>query len=315
MNSILVFLPHESLAANLSRIAGELVEHALALITHPIGEPEENTREIRTTIKRVRALLLLIRPALTDRSYQRETRRLRNAARGVAWSRDLAVARKTVIALAERAAGKRDRAAFAEVLKGFPKRIERLTLIEHRKSVRQMAAALRKSRKSMARLCGEVHEPDVIGQGLKKVYSAGRKRMKQAIARDDSASFHRWRTRVKNLYHLLQMLLPVWPRRLRKTVASLKSLHRKLGDDHDLAVVLSVLREAPERFGGARAIERVIRCLKDRSRQLRKGGRKLGKEIFRQPPRRFIAEFENRWRQWHRPKRARFSRPELLAAR
>src|SRR5687767_3360844 len=134
-----VFLPHEALAASLSRIAGKLIEHALALIAHPLGEPEENTREIRTTIKRVRALLLLMRPALTERSYRRETGRLRNAARRVALSRDLAIARKTVIALAKRVEGKRDRAAFAQVLKGFPKRVERLNRTEHRKAVRQMA--------------------------------------------------------------------------------------------------------------------------------------------------------------------------------
>ena len=307
MVTIPVFLPHEPLAANLSRIAGELIEQALALIAHPIGEPEENTREIRTTIKRLRALLLLIRPALTDRCYGRESGRLRNAARRVALSRDLAIARKTIIVLAKRATGKRDRAAFAQVLKGFPKRVDRLTRTNHRKAVRRIAAALRNSRKSITRLCRDVHERDVIGQGLKEVYRAGRKRMKQAFAREDTASLHRWRTRVKNLYHLLQMLLPVWPGRLRKTVACLKRLHRKLGDDHDLAVVISVLRDAPERFGGARSIERVIRCLNDRSRQLRKASRKLGKEIFRQPPRRFIAEFENRWRQWRRPKRSRIS--------
>jgi CHAD domain-containing protein len=292
------FHPHEPFAAAFPRIVNELVEHALTLTTHPTGEPEEDTREIRTSIKRLRALLLLIRPVVSDRSYARETGRLQDAARRLAASRDIAVARKTVLALAKNAAGKCDRGAFADVLKGFHRAIEPQTKTDQREALRKVAGALRQSGKSIPRLRRHAEEWEVIGPGLEEVYRVGRKRMKRAFARDDDASFHRWRIRVKNLYHLLQMLAPVWPSRLCKALVCLRKLHGKLGDDHDLTVVESILQDAPDAFGGACAIQRVIICLGKRSRQLRKESRKLGRAVFRQRPGRFIGQFEKRWRKW-----------------
>lgn len=298
------FHPHEPLAAGLSRIVSELVDTALAPIARPTGVPDDDLQEIRTSIKRLRALLLLIRPAVSDHSYVREDARLRDAARRLASSRDIAVAQNTLRALAKNAAGRRDRGAFAQVLKAFHRAVEPPNQTDHSKVLRGVAAALRQSGKSISRLRRHAQEWKAIGPGLEEVYRAGRKRMKRAFAKDNDASFHRWRTRVKNLYHLLQMLAPVWPARLCKALACLKKLHGKLGDDHDLEVVKSVLQAAPDAFGGACAIQRVVICLGKRSRKLRKGSRKLGRAIFDQKPRRFIDQFEKHWRKWRKPERS-----------
>lgn len=284
----------------LSRIVHELVEHALTLIAHPTGKREEDTREIRTSIKRLRALLLLIRPAVSERSYARENSRLRNTARLLASSRDTAVAREALLAEAKGATGSRERRAFAQVLKGFQKSIEPRNETDQRSALRQVASALRQSGKSIPRLRLPAHEWEAIGPGLEEVYRAGRKRMERAFARDDDASFHRWRIRVKNLYHLLQMLAAVWPARICKALASLKKLHGKLGDDHDLTIVESILQDAPDAFGGACAIQCVIISLRKRSGKLRKESRKLGRAVFRQRPGRFIGQFEKRWRKWRK---------------
>src|SRR5262249_44968305 len=103
------FRPHEPIETGIARIIGELVDNALAHATHPTGDPDENIHAIRTSIKQLRACLLLLRPTVAERSYQRENARLRKAAQRLAPSRDLTVARKTLLALAKKAGGKRDR--------------------------------------------------------------------------------------------------------------------------------------------------------------------------------------------------------------
>ncbi|MEA3213484.1 MAG: hypothetical protein QOE70_6541 [Chthoniobacter sp.] len=308
------FHPHEPISAGLKRIVGDLVDGALAPIARPSGAPDEDIHEIRTSLKRLRTLLLLIRPTVAQSSYERENARLRKAARRLGVSRDLAVARKTLLAFAKTAAGEREREAFAQVLKGFHRSATPTGQTDHRKAFRDVAAALRQCGKAIPRLRRHGREWEAIGPGLEEVYRAGRERMKRAFAREDDAGFHRWRIRVKNLCYQLEMLAPVWPARLCKVLTCLGKLQTRLGDDHDLAVVKSALENAPDAFGGACAIQRVIDCLDRRSRKLRKASRKLGEAIFDQKPRRFIDEFEQHWRAWREAEDS-IARPEPRAGR
>jgi CHAD domain-containing protein len=296
------FHPHEPIAAGLPRINGELVEVALAPIARPSGEPDEDIHAIRTSIKRLRALLLLVRPVVAKKTYERENARLRDAARRLAFSRDSAVARKTLLALAKTVTGKRDRDALAQMLKGFHKTVEPPDHTDHTKALRDVAAALREVRKGIPWLRLHAQEWEAIRPGLEVVYRTGRQRMKRAFAKNDDESFHRWRIRVKNLLYQLQMLAPVWPARLCKILACLEKLQRKLGDDHDLVVVKSVLESSPGAFGGPCAIQRVVTCLDRRSQKLRKVSRKLGKAIFDEKPRRFVHDLEKQWRKWRETK-------------
>src|SRR5687767_170648 len=175
------FHPHEPIAGGLARIVRELVADALAPIARPTGEPNEDIHEIRTGIKRLRAVLLLIRPVIAKKSYDRENARLRNAARRLGVSRDLAVARKTLLKLAKTAGGRRDRSAFARVLKGFHQTVEPPDRTDRRQAFRAVAAALRKSAKRIPRLRFRAQEWEAIRPGVETVYRTGRRRMKRAF--------------------------------------------------------------------------------------------------------------------------------------
>ena len=58
---------------------------------------------------------------------------------------------------------------------------------------------------------------------------------------------------MKYFYYQLQMLQPIWPKRLGAMVKQLKKLEDKLGKDHDLAVLGNILAEQPEQFVQAMA--------------------------------------------------------------
>ena len=297
------FHPHEQITAGVRRIARQLVDGALDPIARPTQDPDEDIHRIRTSIKRLRAFLLLIRPSIAEETYERENARLQRAARRLAFSRDIAVVRKTLLALAHSATGRRNRKAFAQVLKGLHRAVAVAVAkpADRRNALREVAAALRQSATAIPRLRLRAREWDAVGPGLEAVSRAGRQQMKRAFIKDDDAGFHRWRIRVKSLFYQLEMLAPAWPARLCETLARLNDLQDCVGADHDLAVVKSILDNAPDAFGGACAIRRVIACIERRQRRLRKAGRKLGQAIYDQKPGRFIGEVKKHWYKWREP--------------
>jgi CHAD domain-containing protein len=293
--------PHEPTAAGLARMAAELVDAAVNRIDHPTSDRAEDIHQIRVSIKRLRALLLLLRPVISEVAYERENGRLRDAAQQLAGSRDAAVARKTLLALADSASGRNERKAFAKVLNAFRATVEPPAASARRAAMCKVAAALRESGERIPRLRLSSKGWKMIGSGLEAVYRAGRRRMRRAYASGDDLAFHRWRIRGKNLFYQLEMLAPIWPARICESVGRLKKLQHRIGDDHDLAVVKAVLEDAPDTFGGACATRRVLDCAKRRSRKLRKASRKLGKKIYDERPARFAGKLEKHWSQWRQP--------------
>ena len=92
----LVFCRNESVSAGLRRIVDELIKSAIACIKEPSTEREEDLHQVRLAIKRLRAILQLLRPLVSKTFFRRENARLRSAARRLARLRDLAVARRTL---------------------------------------------------------------------------------------------------------------------------------------------------------------------------------------------------------------------------
>ena len=92
----LVLCRNESVSAGLRRIVDELIKSAIACIKEPSREREEDLHQVRLAIKRLRAILRLLRPLVSKTFFKRENARLRSAARRLARLRDLAVARRTL---------------------------------------------------------------------------------------------------------------------------------------------------------------------------------------------------------------------------
>ena len=92
----LVLCRNESVSAGLRRIVDELITSAIECIRQPSTDREEDLHQVRLAIKRLRAILRLLRPLVSKTFFKRENARLRSAARRLARLRDLAVARRTL---------------------------------------------------------------------------------------------------------------------------------------------------------------------------------------------------------------------------
>jgi CHAD domain-containing protein len=263
---------------------------------NPTTDGAEDLHFVRVTIKRLRAILRLIRPVIKKRAFDRENVRLRTAARRLSIARDADVARKTLATLAFAKQSEKDAGAVA--LAGFRKNGPPEADIS--KTMKVTALNLEKTRRNLHRLQISRDEWKAIEPGVREVYRQCRKRMKRAVGHDDDDAYHKWRIRIKSLYYELQMLQSVWPARLTEMVPGLNKLQDQIGADHDLVVLKGSLDRNPGRFGGSESVERVLRSVNDKRRKLRRMADPLGKAIFGQTSRSFVRELGQHWNDWRK---------------
>ena len=265
-------LPGEQLPAGVQRMALGQVDLAIALLEgEDDGPPDERAvHETRKALKRLRALVRLLRPELGEARYERENAAIRGVAAHLAGARDAAVMLATLDSLIERNARKlrRSRAVgkLRKALAAEHAHRERLTF-EQAGARAEVLGELRALRMRIAAW----QLPDSAGcsliePGLRRVYRQGRRRYRRAAAGkgDVTRTLHEWRKRVKDLRYAAEMLERRPPakgdlagagkgqRRRRKAAAReaarMKRLARRaddlgelLGEEHDLALLGELL--------------------------------------------------------------------------
>jgi CHAD domain-containing protein len=126
--------------AGLLRIVDVLTDSVTERSAQPSLNGDQGVHLVRTTIKRLRALLRLIRPAVNPAFFNNENARLRSAAGLLSFARDAEVARGTLKKLP--VSKQSDEDAVRSVLSGFEKQVELpndldLTMAEVRRRLEQ----------------------------------------------------------------------------------------------------------------------------------------------------------------------------------
>src|SRR3981081_363807 len=296
----LVLCRNESVSAGLRRTVDELIKSALACIKEPSTDREEDLHQVRLAIKRLRAILRLLRPLVSKTYFKRENARLRTAARRLARFRDLAVARRTLEQVTDKLASHSQDAAVREVFESF---LAQTPASSHYDEDRE--TALRLAARALVRTRHAFHAlslPDrgwkTIEPGLKKLYRRNRMWMKRALSSDKDEDFHEWRKWAKYYFYLLKMLTPMWPSRLGKTEKHENCLQDKLGKDHDLAVLKSFLVKHLSIPENRTSVGQVLQYLEKRSAKLRKQSMALGKILFDDKPGHWMKALRKRWEDW-----------------
>jgi CHAD domain-containing protein len=91
----------EPLRAGSLRIVDTLVQYAVGRIERPTDSRAEDVHLVRTSIKQLRAISRLVRPAIGCALFERENAHLRKAAQRLAFARDTDVARQTLAELSD----------------------------------------------------------------------------------------------------------------------------------------------------------------------------------------------------------------------
>lgn len=285
---------NERTSSEIKRIVREQVQKSIAELIHSPEHIHEAVHNVRKRFKKIRAVLRLVRPHLGDQ-YSLENSFYRDTAKVLSEARDAQ-------AMLE---------AFDALSKSFPKenfaqfQTIRDRLQQKRDSIVADASILDAQVKTVVQRLHEAlarieHWPikangfKCIREGVQTTYSLGRDLFHNAYKEPTDEAFHEWRKQVKCLWYHQHILQKVWPRVMKAFQEELKRLSDKLGDDHDLAVMASLLQS--ETFAAHPPVEKFLTLLAARQKTLRRDAQKLGARIYAEKPKRMASRLGKWWK-------------------
>lgn len=283
-----------SVQAGVRRIAEELIDKATSLAGGAVaGEAdpgEETIHELRKATKKLRALLQLVKPYLSD--YRRDSAEVREAARALATARDAEVVAAT----------------FEDLIRpeeGLPAGVEgfRQLLADRRNQAargRKAGVALADFRDAMKTVGRRARRWkltesgfDALADGLE--FSFGRARKAMHAAQDDPTPgrFHKWRGHAKSHWYHARLLAPAWPDLIGVHASLVGELGDLLGMHHDLCLLRQAVAEA-QLEDGAESL--LFDRMSARQAELAAKAFSLGCRVFVEKP----GALGRRWRSyWH----------------
>lgn len=194
---------------------------------------ERAVHDARRTLKRLRALVRLLRGAIGD-ARREANALLGDAARGLSGARDAAVMLRTF----EGVAGEGDRDA-ARVRASLRRA---RTLASRRAADRgAVTAKVRAFRDAVEGWTFDDHGFGALEEGVRRTYADGRKALVEARAAGETEVLHALRKRTKDLQYQLALLREAWPAVIGGYHDALTELGELLGEDHDLALLAETL--------------------------------------------------------------------------
>jgi CHAD domain-containing protein len=206
----------------------EILLRQLASAIAELDGNDPNVHGARKQLKRARATLRLLRPAIGEDCYRRENITARDAARPLSAVRDQDVLKETLEALAEDLGAKASGVHVAPLHEPQKLTAKRLSDIKG-----ALERAVRRARAWQP----EADDWDCMTTALRATYRRARRALRHARQDRATEDLHEWRKQTKYLWHQLQILTPLAAGPIGELADEFHHLSDYLGDEHDLAVL------------------------------------------------------------------------------
>lgn len=242
----------ENLNKGFKRIASEQLEKAILQLEKSENYEHEAVHDVRKRMKKIRAVIRLLRSNFGKKLYQKENGFYRDVARKLSTIRDTT----STLQIAE------------NVIKKYPddipedqqhdlvallkKRRNKLTLKYFNKNdvLREVKSHLIHHQDTIQEWPLALNSLDDVADNFKRVYKRGYKSFSAAYENPSAEAFHELRKRVKYLWYHFRILHPIWPNVMKGWKNELDEIGDIYGDDHDLAVLLELIKAPKGPFKG-----------------------------------------------------------------
>lgn len=261
----------------------------------------EAIHSVRKEVKKVRAVLGLVREKTGRGAYRKNVKTLRSAAKLLRDARDARVRPRTLERLMAHFPERLTAGSFSGIKKVLRQNCRRETQeFLKSESVTTVGRLLRKLNRRAGDLKVRAEGWTALHAGLRESYSQGRNSLATALKETSPEHLHQWRKHVQDLWHQLRLLCPIRPEDLREMTDQAKTLSQYLGDDHDLVMLWQFLSC---RYARTHAVE--MKLLKElielRRKELQTEALQLGSEFYAAKPPVFCRRLETYWRDWKKP--------------
>ncbi len=290
----------ESVPENLKRIVIEELDSAAdQLNQNGRDNRDEAIHEARKSVKKVRAVLRLVRPEL-GATYRKENRRFRDLGTKLSELRDAAAIIETFDAVVEKYKDSLQKNTLSSIRLGLDNnKHETEKTADSDKVVKLATASLRSAKKRVASWPLDRYDGfRAIAPGLKATFRNGRNVMRLAQKDPRPQNYHEWRKRVKDLWYHVRLLENLWAGVMQAHEASLKDLETWLGDDHNIVVLREKLQSQPDAYGDQKDIQLFLTLADQFQKELRENALSLGRRIYEEKPRQFTKNIGKLWDAW-----------------
>ena len=288
----------EPIPQGIRRVVLARIENALeALAGDGSVVSDSAVHDARKRFREIRGILRLVRDELGRDVFRRENRTFREAARPLSTVRDARILVDSLDRLIEQFEGRVEPERLAQL---------RRALLERRRAIRRQVFSrdrvvpdiTRRVEAAMKRVeRWPIHSRGwkTIGSGLRKVYSQGRRALKVVRAGISDEALHEWRKRTKDLRYELELLQSMCPGTVKPLAEQAHRLTDLLGDDHDLAVLSTIAREAS---AGDSEVEYALlmALVAERRAALQQEATAVGDKLYEARPREFERRLKSYWK-------------------
>lgn len=263
----------------------------------------EAVHQVRKRLKRVRAMLRLIRSSIGDREYKRANESFRDAARPLTEVRDAHVLVTTFDKYC-RDDDHLDRASLNTIKQALLVREQEVNnrVLSNPDALKSARDSLQSAVNRMDQWQLEKHGWNALGSGLKRVYCSGRGAYVAARQEPTVANLHEWRKQAKYFRYQLETIRSIWPLVLDDLSAKAKRLGDLLGDDHDLAMLREELKDA-HRFPARDVVAELDRRMASKREEFQRKAFEAVEEMYDSRASAFTERLKECWRLWRkRPK-------------
>ena len=277
------------------------LDAAVAPLSHGRRPTDTQIHDTRRALKRARALLSLLRPVLNGDDHRFCKGRLIDAGRALADLRDERVLQQTLRRMWRLAGLPPSSPTLRRLDREFGK-ADSVPDDERRVTCAGIAARnIGAARHCLGSTSLLSTSTSPLGERLRKIYRRGRRQFRSLGPSSPSSEWHEWRKLVKQYEYILEVPGPGLSGPIDTAVRTAHALAHRLGEDHDLAMLLDRLRASG---AGTRPPARLLEAIEDRRQGLQRRALKFGAALYADPPR----EIERRLRSALRSTRGRSGR-------
>jgi CHAD domain-containing protein len=267
----------EPIPDGVRRIARGRIDHAVDALA---DASEEGVHDARKDMKKLRALLRLVRGEVGEKVFRREADTFRDAAQELSGVRDADVMLATLADLE-----KRYDADVGSLRQAVEAHRVQTTGGGRQRAAKAAVAMLTEARGRVDDWPLERDGFEALEDGLGRTYRRGRRDWQAAVTEPSTENLHEWRKRVKDLWYHCSILEESWKPVMTALADEAHELSDRLGDDHDLAVLLDF---------GAESLESLIA---ERRAELQEDAFGYGTRLYADKPKVFVRRIEH----WSRP--------------
>ncbi len=283
----------EPLGAGVKRVTMEQLELAAAGFFDAEAGFGTAVHESRKAIKRVRALLRMVRGEIPGKIYAFESASLRDTAHLMASVRSSQGVLNAVTSIQALYGELLATGTFDELATRLVRRrdLSEIAAVEDPNLVGRVVRSLERAYQRYSAWPTDPEAREVYGIGISDTYQAlepgvgqtyrdGRRRMASAYRIGGTGDFHAWRKRVKDFRHQMEFLAPLWPEVLVGTAMTANRLGDLLGEDNDLAELGQLMTTRPDLCPDSRERSLLRALTRQRRIELQTASEILGRRIY-----------------------------------